>query len=130
MTDTDPAAIIAKHLATLRLAAPAASRPRDDSRPKAEDTLSISRRFVSTNQLRAARALLGWDQVMLAQRAGVSTITLKRIERGTGNPHEITLSKVTGALTAAGILVVKDGNGGIGVLLRQSATAVGPSVNG
>jgi hypothetical protein len=56
---------------------------------------------------------------MLAQRAGVSTITLKRIERGTG-----------GALTAAGIVVVKDGNGGIGVLLRQSATVVGPSVNG
>jgi len=83
MTVTDPAAIIAKHLATLR---PAASRPRDDSRPKAEDTLSISRRFVSTNQLRAARGLLGWDQVMLAQRAGVSTITLKRIERGTGKP--------------------------------------------
>jgi DNA-binding XRE family transcriptional regulator len=123
--------ILAEHLATLRPAAPVTNRPRDDSQPtKTEDTLGISGGFVNTNQLRAARALLGWDQAMLAQRAGVSTITVKRIERGTGNLQEITLSKVTAALTAAGIVAVKDGNGGIGVFLRQSATAVGPSVNG
>ena len=36
--------------------------------------------MISGVQIRAARALLGWDQARLAEAAGVSVITIKRLE--------------------------------------------------
>ena len=66
---------------------PAANSLSDNSRPsKAEDTFGISDGIVNTNQLRAARTLLGWGQATLARHAGVSVPTIKRIEGGAGKP--------------------------------------------
>jgi DNA-binding XRE family transcriptional regulator len=99
---------------------PAANRPRGDSQPsKPPDTIRIADAITNTIQLRAARALLGWDQAALAERAGVSILTIKRIETGAGNPQESTLSKVADALQDAGIAPIEDGKGGFGVLLRR-----------
>jgi DNA-binding XRE family transcriptional regulator len=98
----------------------AANRPSDDSQPsKAPDTIRIASAIGNTDQLRAARVLLGWDRATLAQRAGVSILTIKRIETGAGNPQESTLSKVADALQDAGIAPVEDGKGGFGVLRRR-----------
>jgi DNA-binding XRE family transcriptional regulator len=48
--------------------------------------------FVITGtQIRAARVLLGWSQLDLCQRSGVSRATLVAIERGTGNPIFVTV---------------------------------------
>lgn len=45
-------------------------------------------------QIRAARALLGWSQSDLANRAGLSQTGIARIENGTNHPNSQTLSKI------------------------------------
>jgi DNA-binding XRE family transcriptional regulator len=110
---------VSKLMGTLTPQTPT-NRPPGDSQPsKPRDTFRILDAITNTHQLRAARALLGWDQAMLARRAGVSVLTIKRIETGAGNPQSHTLSKVADALADAGIVPIEDGNGGIGVLLRR-----------
>ncbi|MGA7533951.1 MAG: helix-turn-helix transcriptional regulator, partial [Pseudolabrys sp.] len=41
--------------------------------------------------MRAARGLLGWTQVELAEASGVSEISIKNIERGVTDPRSSTL---------------------------------------
>jgi transcriptional regulator with XRE-family HTH domain len=59
---------------------------------------------VSHEQLRAGRALLHIDQAELARRAGVSPVTIRRIESGNGVPRvsPATLESVQHALEMAG----------------------------
>ncbi|MAE50419.1 MAG: hypothetical protein CMH27_01275 [Micavibrio sp.] len=45
-------------------------------------------------QIRAARALLGWSQSDLAERAGLSQTGIARIENGTNHPNSQTLTKI------------------------------------
>lgn len=45
-------------------------------------------------QIRAARALLGWSQSDLAERAGLSQTGIARIENGTNHPNSQTLNKI------------------------------------
>lgn len=45
-------------------------------------------------QIRAARALLGWSQSDLAERAGLSQTGIARIENGTNHPNSQTLAKI------------------------------------
>ncbi|ODT27068.1 MAG: hypothetical protein ABS54_06410 [Hyphomicrobium sp. SCN 65-11] len=75
-------------------------------------------------QLRAARALLGWSQDDLAARSGVSKPTIARLELGTGKlaGYASTRDKVVGALEAAGVTFLADGeaiDGGPGVRLSK-----------
>jgi predicted transcriptional regulator len=84
--------------------------------------------MITAAQLRAARALLGIDQKMLAELSGVSLPTIQRMEASEGNVRGIidTLTKVIEALNAAGIELIgenaRSDGGGRGVRLRQ----VGP----
>lgn len=48
-------------------------------------------------QIRAARALLGWSQSDLAERAGLSQTGIARIENGTNHPNSQTLTKIESA---------------------------------
>jgi transcriptional regulator with XRE-family HTH domain len=74
--------------------------------------------------MKAARALLGWDQRRLAGAAGVSLPTVQRMESSTGTvrANVDTLVKVVQALNAAGIELIGEGaastGGGRGVRLR------------
>jgi transcriptional regulator with XRE-family HTH domain len=75
-------------------------------------------------QLRAARALLGWSQEDLAARSGVSKPTIARLELGSGElaGYARTRDKVVGALEAAGVTFLDDGetmDGGPGLRLRK-----------
>ncbi len=57
-------------------------------------------------QLRAARAVLRWDQAMLAEKAGVPVEAIKRLERMDGplrTAEEGTLDALQAALEAAGL---------------------------
>ena len=57
-------------------------------------------------QLRAARALLDWNQTELANKAGVSVETIKRLERIVGSLEATkvsTLDAITKALNKAGV---------------------------
>jgi transcriptional regulator with XRE-family HTH domain len=83
--------------------------------------------MITSQQLRAARALLGIDQRELAQRAGLSLPTIQRMEASDGQVRGIvdTLVKVIAALEADGIELIGEnmpstGNGR-GVRLMDAA---------
>jgi len=77
--------------------------------------------MISNLQIRAARALLGWSQQRLADAAGVSAITVKRLEGSeeTFQARFETVMKVKAAVEAAGV-VFRTGEDGLihGVSLR------------
>jgi DNA-binding XRE family transcriptional regulator len=78
--------------------------------------------MLSGVQIRAARALLGWDQTKLAQTAGVSPITVKRLEAAGEDIHAhfATVMKVKTAFEDAGVLFLDEESGlGYGVRLRR-----------
>ncbi len=58
---------------------------------------------MSARQSRAARALLGWSQAKLAQKAGISLNAVTRLEQGKVDPRMSTVQKVRTALMKAGI---------------------------
>lgn len=59
--------------------------------------------MITPRQIRAARALLGWSQQELADRAVVSTNTLRQIELGQVDPRTSTLTAVQRALEKGGV---------------------------
>jgi transcriptional regulator with XRE-family HTH domain len=80
--------------------------------------------MLTSGQLRAARALLGMDQRMLAEAAGLSVPTIQRMEASDGviRGNVDSLMKLVGALDGAGIELINDGavsaGGGRGLRLR------------
>ncbi|KAF1704838.1 helix-turn-helix domain-containing protein [Pseudoxanthomonas suwonensis] len=64
--------------------------------------------MITAAQMRAARALLGIDQRRLAELAGVSLPTIQRMEASEGTVRGVvdTLTKVVGALSAAGVELI------------------------
>ena len=85
-----------------------------------------------SEQLRAARALLRWEQSTVATHAGVSVETVKRLERLDGPIVAVkgaTIEAIRRALEAAGIEFIdpEDGKRGPGVALKWG-TVVGDSV--
>jgi transcriptional regulator with XRE-family HTH domain len=67
-------------------------------------------------QVRAARAMLGWSQNDLAGRASVAKQTLADFERGARTPYPRTLDDIREALEVGGILFFgEDEAGGPGV---------------
>ena len=79
---------------------------------------------ISSQQMRAARALLGIDQKTLAQMAGLSLPTIQRMEASAGNVRGVveSLTRVVEALEAAGVELIGEGapslDGGRGVRLK------------
>lgn len=61
--------------------------------------------MITTEQIRAARALLRISVVDLSRLSGVGVATIKRIEAGSGIPasHARTLDEISRALVTAGV---------------------------
>ena len=76
---------------------------------------------VTTAQVKAARALLGWSQGDLAEASGVSHPSIKRLEADTGElgGYADTREKIVGALEKAGVIFVEENGDGPGVRLRK-----------
>ena len=73
--------------------------------------------MITARQSRAARALLGWTQETLADRARIALTALKRLESANGlDVYETTRDQVRRALEAAGIVLLSTVQGQ-GVLL-------------
>ena len=70
---------------------------------------------VSGRQLRAARVLLGWEQIELSKKARVAIGTIRRMESFDGpiGSRTETLRKVMGALERGGIEFLNDGKPGV-----------------
>jgi len=77
----------------------------------------------TVEQLRQARAALGWTQAKVAETAGVSLPTVKRLESGTGYLaiRLETLANLEAALTAQGVQFLESGDvaTGPGVALKS-----------
>ncbi|EFI52835.1 MULTISPECIES: XRE family transcriptional regulator [unclassified Afipia] len=73
--------------------------------------------MITSRQSRAARALLGWTQETLADKARVALTALKRLESENGlRVHEGTRDQVRRAIEAAGVVLLTTDRGQ-GVLL-------------
>jgi predicted transcriptional regulator len=75
---------------------------------------------VSIRQVKAARAMLDWSQTQLANAAGVSVPTIKRLEAEDGHlgGRDETARKIREALEEAGIQFIEEDGRGVGVRMR------------
>ncbi len=71
----------------------------------------------TTEQIRAARALIGWSQSDLAKHADLSQTGIARIENGTNQPNSQTLQKITNAFDQADVEFI--GNSGVKKRTRE-----------
>lgn len=77
--------------------------------------------MITARQTRAARALLGWTQETLADKALVSLTALKRLESENDlKVHESTGDQIRRALEAAGIVFLNSERGQ-GVMIVHDA---------
>jgi transcriptional regulator with XRE-family HTH domain len=81
--------------------------------------------MLTAGQIRAARALLRWQQSTVAERAEVSLETIKRLERLEGPLEQVrvgTIEAIRRAFMEAGVQFIEENGGGPGVRLRKSET--------
>jgi transcriptional regulator with XRE-family HTH domain len=89
--------------------------------------------MITAAQMRAARALLGIDQKMLAELCDLSVPTIQRMEASEGviRGNVDSLMKLIEALETAGIELIVEGavssGGGRGVRLKEIGGASPPS---
>jgi hypothetical protein len=79
--------------------------------------------MLTSEQIRAARALLCWDQQKLAETSKVSLPSIQRLETTPGPlaPPEVSIEAIKAALETGGIIFLDAGDapdGGPGVRLR------------
>jgi transcriptional regulator with XRE-family HTH domain len=76
---------------------------------------------ITSEQIRAARALLRWEQRDLAAASGVSLPSVKRLEIQPGvlAAQERTIKELRRAIEKAGIEFIAENGGGAGVRLRK-----------
>jgi hypothetical protein len=78
--------------------------------------------MLTCEQVRAARAILRWRALDLAEKAGVNLSTVQRAEKADGPVPMIPANEkaVRQALEAAGIEFIAENGGGAGVRLRKA----------
>ena len=82
--------------------------------------------MITCNQIRAARALIGWKQSDLAAASGLSEISIKNLERGATDPRASALDAIQKALLKGGVVFLDAGDtrdGGPGVRLSKDGAA-------
>lgn len=74
---------------------------------------------MTSEQVRAARALLRWEQRDLAAASGISLPSIKRLETQPGAlaAQPRTVDAIRDALEAAGVKFIEENGGGPGVRL-------------
>jgi predicted transcriptional regulator len=79
--------------------------------------------ILSSELIRAARALLRWEQRDLASASAVSLPTIKRLESQPGimAAHLSTVTALRNALETGGVEFIDENGGGPGVRLRKRA---------
>lgn len=75
--------------------------------------------MITSRQVRAARALLGWSQEVLADKALVALTALKRLESDRLSVRDRTRDAVRKVLEAAEIVFLSAGRGEGVMLVRQ-----------
>lgn len=75
-------------------------------------------KIVTGNQIRAARALLGWSQQRLGEEASLTQTPIANMEKDVSNSRDSTLKLVVKTLQEAGIDFFWEEDGTFGVKLR------------
>jgi predicted transcriptional regulator len=77
--------------------------------------------LITGRQLKAARALVGWEQTDLAKKSGVAISTVRRMEGFDGEvgARTSTLSLVQKALERAGVEFLNDERPGVRMRARK-----------
>ncbi len=78
---------------------------------------------LTSEQLRAARALLRWEQKDVAEASKVSLPSIKRLEGRPGplGAQDRTVEAIKSALEAAGVEFIPENGGGAGVRMAKRA---------
>jgi transcriptional regulator with XRE-family HTH domain len=78
---------------------------------------------ITSEQIKAARSLLRWEQQTLCDASKVSLATIKNIERkpGVATGNAPTLTAIIRAIEQAGIEFVAENGGGAGVRFKKPA---------
>ena len=76
---------------------------------------------ITSEQVRAARALLRWEQKDLAEASGISLPSVKRLETQPGllAAQERTIAAIARALERAGVEFIAENGGGAGVRMKK-----------
>ena len=74
--------------------------------------------MVTKEQVKMARAALGWGVRDLAAKVGVAANTISRFENGTDTYGE-TLRRIRRTFEDAGIIFIDENGGGAGVRLKN-----------
>ena len=71
--------------------------------------------LVINRQIRAARSLIGWEQIELAKNSGVAISTVRRLEGLSGSicARHRTIKKIREAFEKAGVEFIGDPNPGV-----------------
>jgi DNA-binding Xre family transcriptional regulator len=79
--------------------------------------------MITGAQIRMARGYLRWSAKELADKAGVAESTIKRMEQDEGFPvaRGSNIEAVYKTLVSAGIMLVPENGGGVGVRIRKAA---------
>lgn len=79
--------------------------------------------MITSMQVRAGRAALGWTAQQLADAAGIASRTVLRLEAEVGVPQTTTgtLAKIQTALEAAGIEFIGTPDDGPGIRIRTGS---------
>jgi predicted transcriptional regulator len=79
--------------------------------------------MLTSEQIRAARMLLRWEQKDLASESGVSLPSIKRLETQPGvlSAHQRTIDAIKEALETAGVEFIPENGGGAGVRMKKRA---------
>lgn len=75
--------------------------------------------MATSDQLRAARAILGLSQADVASLTGKTTKTIRRAETDLANVAGDTVAAIRAALEEAGVEFIPENGGGPGVRLRK-----------
>ena len=74
---------------------------------------------ITSDQCRAARALLKWSQRDLKEKTLVARVTIAQFEQGASQPYERTLRDLRIAFEEAGIEFIDENGGGAGVRFKR-----------
>jgi len=78
-----------------------------------------TKKLISPEQCRAARALLGWSQVDLEKAAKIAKKTITNFECRARSPYNRTLGHIIAAFKKAGVHFIAENGGGPGVRLAK-----------
>ena len=74
--------------------------------------------MITSEQCRAARALLNWTQADLAERVSISPVSIRAFEKG-GEMRESNRKLIRLTLEKAGVTFIAENGGGAGVRLAK-----------